>query len=168
MKTKRRGETDRRQGDLFAYAASVPANALFPVRAATDLDVDISLKFKTALGRALREHHESAAVVAARMSEIVGRQITEAALYAYTAPAKPEHDIGIVRLKAFIKVTGAIWLWDLLVQDDGLTVMMGREAHLAQLGHLQQRRVQLEEEIKSLQRELRMQPVTVAPRRGSR
>ncbi|MDC7788009.1 hypothetical protein PQJ75_14020 [Rhodoplanes sp. TEM] len=157
------------QGDLFAYAAAVPAGALFPVRDRTAvLDVDISLKFKTALGRALREHHESAAVVAARMSEIVGRQITEAALYAFTAPAKPEHDIGIVRLKAFIRVTGATWLWDVLVEDDGLIVMQGREAHLAQLGLLQQEQQRVDEQIRALRRELKARPVAVAHRRSAR
>ncbi|WP_367615143.1 hypothetical protein [Rhodoplanes serenus] len=172
MKTKRRGETDRRQGDLFAYAAAAPpAGELFPVRERADRpkSLDLSLKIKTALGKALKEcPHRNAYEVAAAMSELLGREITADALYAYTAPAKPEHEISLLRFVAFVRVTGAWWLWDELVEDDGLIVMQGREAHLAQLGLLQQHRQSIEEQIKALQRELKERPVTVAPRRGSR
>lgn len=150
------------QGDLFAE------RALFPVRQRTETlaPLDVSLKIKTALGKALKEYPEPASIAAARMSEIIGRQITEAALYSYTAPTKPEHDIGIMRLKAFVRVTGATWLWDLIVEDEGLTVMEGEEAHLAQLGHLEHERQQLEARIRDLRRDLKKKPVDARRPRG--
>lgn len=157
-----------RQGELFA------ASTLFPVREPAKLfdAMDVSLKIKTGLGLALKEyrerHGESAAIIAAKMSEIVGCRITEAALYSYTAPAKPDHDIGIVRLKAFIRVTGATWLWDLILADDGLTVLTGSESLLAQLGQMEQDKQQLTEQITTLRRALKARPVEVAARRGSR
>jgi len=149
--------------DLFTHAE------LYPVRAPQDSlrPVDLSLRVKTAMGRALAECPDSAAVVAARMSELTGRTITTDALYAYTAPSKPDHDISIVRFIAFVRATGATWLWDLLVHDDGLVVMEGREAHLAQLGLMRQQQRQLGEAIRSIERDLQQRPVKVATCRRS-
>lgn len=167
-KKKKTPDTD--QGDLFARSAAMPPEALFPVRERVDRPkfLDLSLKIKTAIGRALREceTHRNAYEVAAAMSALIGREITADALYAYTAPSKPEHEISLVRFVAFVRVTGATWLWDELVEDDGLIVMQGREAHLAQLGLLQQERQHVEEKIKKLQRELKERPVAVSRRRG--
>ena len=92
-KKNRKKAMQRQQGELFS------ATGLFPVRRAGQgaRAVDLSLRIKTAMGRALKECPDSAAVLAARMTEITGREISADALYAYTAPSKPEHDIGIVR-----------------------------------------------------------------------
>lgn len=157
---------DGRQGDLFARAAAVPADALFPVRERQDRPraLDLSLKIKSALGRALKECGRNAYEIAGAMSELTGREITVDALYACTAPSKPEHEISLLRFVAFVRVTGATWLWDELVEDDGLVVMQGREAYLAQLGLLQQTRRSVEDQIKALERELKAQPVVVAQR----
>ncbi|MGE3150922.1 MAG: hypothetical protein AB7K04_17885, partial [Pseudorhodoplanes sp.] len=60
-----RRKPDQRQGDLFS------ARELFPVRErkADVRPLDLSLKIKTAMGQALKECADSAAMVAARMSE---------------------------------------------------------------------------------------------------
>jgi hypothetical protein len=166
----KKSKSNAGQGDLFAYAsAAAPVGTLFPVRerVARPRTIDLSLKIKTALGRALKECPKSALEIALAMSELTGREITADALYAYTAPSKPEHDISLVRFIAFVRVTGATWLWDELVEDEGLIVMEGREAHLAQLGHLEQERQRIEEQTRALRRELRDRPVAVV-RRGSR
>ena len=104
------------QDDLFDYAD------LYPVRAPQEAlrPVDLSLRIKTAMGRALKECPDSATIVAAKMSEWTGRPITADALYAYTAPSKPDHDMGIMRFVAFVRATGATWLWGVLLADDGL------------------------------------------------
>lgn len=159
----KKSRPDDHQGDLFS-------EQLFPVRRRSEgLDgLDLSLRIKTALGVALKEHHESAAVVAARMSGMLGRQITEAALYSCTAPAKPEHDIGITRLIAFARVTNASWLWSVVLQDEGLTVLEGEEARFAQIGHLRQEKRRLEEQIGVLEREMKARPVQPRQRRRAR
>lgn len=152
------------QGDLFDHAA------LFPVRrpVAHSRPVDLSLRIKTGMSQALKECPDSAAIVAARISEMTGREMSVDALYAYTAASKPEHDIGIVRFVAFVRATEAFWLWDMLVEDDGLMVLQGREAKLAQLGHLQQQHQQLAEAMRALKNELGTAPVDVTPRRKVR
>ncbi len=150
-----------KQGDLFASAN------LYPVRRAERgvRAVDLSLRIKTAMGVALKECPDSAAIVAARMTELSGREISADALYAYTAPSKPEHDMGITRFIAFVRATGATWLWDELLRDDGLLVLEGEEAKLAERGHLEQERRKLEKQIKALDRDLGAAPVQVK-RRG--
>lgn len=151
------------QGDLFA------SGELFPVRrpAEGSRPVDM-LRIKTAMGQALKAHPESAEIVAAKIAELTGRPLTTFALYSYTAPSRDDHDMGISRFVAFVRVTGAMWLWDLLVEDDGLTVLQGREAKLAQLGHLQQQHQQLGDAMRTLKRELGQEPVQVKPRGGTR
>ncbi|MPZ57583.1 MAG: hypothetical protein GEU91_14005 [Rhizobiales bacterium] len=147
------------QGDLFTAD-------VYPVRVRTArvTPVDLTLRIKSAMGEALKACPDSAAVVAARISELTGREITADALYAYTAPSKPEHEIGIVRFVAFVRATGAAWLYDLLVEDEGLIVMEGREAHLAQLGLMQQQRDRLDDGIRFLKGELKRRPVQVTAR----
>lgn len=148
------------QADLFEAGED-----LFPVRrpaAPGTRPVDLSLRIKTAMGQALKECADSATIVAARIAELTGRELTADALYAYTAPSKPEHDIGIVRFVAFVRATEAYWLWDELVRDDGLTVLQGREAKLAQLGALAQEKQRVARREREIQRELQANPVCVA------
>ncbi|ODR93553.1 hypothetical protein AUC70_11870 [Methyloceanibacter stevinii] len=156
------GNTD----DLFQ------GEAYFPLRrpAVGARPVDLSLRIKTAMSRALKECDDSAPIVAARIAEMTGRPLTEDALYTYTAASKPDHDIGIVRFVAFVRVTGAKWLWDELVSDDGLLVLEDREAKLAQLGHLRQQEQSLVEQRRRLEKELNREPVQVRNRgaRGGR
>lgn len=155
---------DRRQGDLFAHAE------LFPVRRPLDnaRPIDLSLRIKTAMGRALKESPDSAAIIAARITEMTGRELSADALYTYTAPTKPEHDMGIARFVAFVRATGAFWLWDELVHDDGLVVLQEREALLAQAGLLSQEKARITDKLRDIARELKSEPVIVASRRGGR
>lgn len=152
--SSRTGE-DPRQPSLFG------AGEVFPVRRPAERyrPLDLSLRIKTALSQALKECPDSAAVIAARMSELLGREQSVDMLYAYTAASKPEHDIGISRLVAFIRATGARWIYDIIVEDDGLLVIEGRESKLAQLGLMQQEAARLQEQVRILQRELRDAPV---------
>jgi hypothetical protein len=154
--------SDDRQGDFFAHAE------LFPVRRPleTARPVDLSLRIKTAMGRALKECPDSATIVAARIAEMTGREITADGLYAYTAASKPDHDMGILRFVAFVRATQAPWLWDELVRDDGLMVLQEREALFAQAGLLRQEQARISSKLKEIERDLAADPVVVTTRRG--
>ncbi len=151
--------TPPQQPDLFELE-------FFPVRRPLEAGrpLDLSLRVKTAMGRALKECPDSAAIIAARISEMTGRELTPDALYTYTAPGKPEHDMGITRFIAFVRATRALWLWDLLVEDDGLVVLEGREARLAQIGALEQQRINIEKQLDEARRDLGDQPVALKGR----
>ena len=165
---KRRAKHRRRmhrQGDLFATAGLFPVRR--PDQGAQNLDVK-QLRMRAAMTQAITESGQSRDVVAARIAELTGRPLTKDALYTYTAGSKPEHDISLMRFVALVRVTGATWLVDELFGDLGLTVLEGREARLAQLGHLEQEEQRLAKAKRALRRELQLDPVEVTPRRDRR
>lgn len=144
------------QGDLFHAP-------VYPSRIASQT-VDCTgfrSKLKRAMSRALKECPHDRAEVAMRMAVALGQDcFSLAMLNAYTAESNDTHDISLVRFKAFVRATGATWLWDLIVADDGLTMLVGDEARLAEIARVQQERAALDERL----RELKSTPVRVVRR----
>jgi hypothetical protein len=137
--------------------------AVFPIRVAvTTIDLGrFRARLKRAMARAIRECPYDRAEIALRMARYLGvASISKASLDTYTAESKEGHDISLVRFKAFVRATGAVWLWDELVSDDGLTLLDGDETRLAEIAYLQQE----QEAIKAKLRALKSSPVQV--RRG--
>lgn len=137
---------------------------LFPVRspvASIDLDRFRS-KLKREMAKAIRECPYSRDVVAARMAHYLGLpNLSKTTLDAYTAESKASHDVSLVRFKAFVRATGAVWLWDFVVSEDGLTLLEGDEARLAEIARLQQEQRELQQRLKTL----RATPINIK-RRG--
>jgi hypothetical protein len=127
--------------------------AVFPVRTPV-AKIDLSrfrAKLKRAMSRAIRECPYERAEIAARMALYLGvGSISKASLDAYTAESKEGHDISLVRFKAFVRATGAAWLWDELVSDDGLTLLEGDEVRLAEIGYWQQEIEKAQAQFKAL------------------
>lgn len=116
-------------GDLFADGSIFPVRKIVPMRPASMMRIDLA----TAMGEALRVCGDTAPVIAARMSELLGDdKVTTAQLYAYTSPARPTHNISLVRFKAFVRATGCYWLWDHMIRDEGAIILRGDEALLAE------------------------------------
>ena len=133
---------------------------IFPVRsAAVRIDIDrYRSKMKRAMARAIRECPHDRPTIAARMAQYLGlASISKAMLDAYTAESKEGHDITLPRFAAFVHATGAMWLWDEAVSDQGATVLVGDEARLAEIARLQQE----QEAIKAELRALRATPVQI-------
>lgn len=133
---------------------------VFPVRSAVDrIDIDrFRSRLKREMSRAIRECNYDRATIAALMARYLGlSSISRASLDAYTAESKVNHDISLIRFKAFVRATGANWLWDTIVSEDGMTVLEGDEARLAEIARLQQDQRALAAELKVLQ----AKPVTI-------
>lgn len=133
---------------------------LFPVRSpVVCIDIDrYRSKMKRAMARAIRECPYDRPTVAARMAQYLGLpSISKAMLDAYTAESKAGHDITLPRFAAFVHATGAMWLWDEAVSEQGATVLVGDEARLAEIARLQQEG----EAIKAELRTLRATPVHI-------
>lgn len=114
----------------------------FPVRLAAErIDIDrFRARLKREMARAIRECPYDRPAIAARMAHYLGLpNISKAALDAYTAESKTAHDISLARFKAFVRATGAVWLWDVVVSDDGLLLLQGDEARLAEIAYRQQK-----------------------------
>ncbi|MGN7712969.1 hypothetical protein [Agrobacterium tumefaciens] len=127
---------------------------VFPVRSAVDrIDIDrFRSRLKREMSRAIRECNYDRATIAALMARYLGlSSISRASLDAYTAESKVNHDISLIRFKAFVRATGANWLWDTIVSEDGMTVLEGDEARLAEIARLQQDQRALAAELKVLQ-----------------
>ncbi|MDL2401286.1 hypothetical protein [Rhizobium mayense] len=126
---------------------------LFPVRLAADkIDIDrFRAKLKREMARAIRECPYDRPTIATRMAYYLGLPaVSKAALDAYTAESKTTHDISITRFKAFVRATGAVWLWDVVVSDDGLLLLEGDEARLAEIAYRQQKIRKEQAELKAL------------------
>lgn len=152
----RRRPSDAAQGDLF-FAP------VYPSRIA-DQSVDVigfRSKLKRAMSRALKECPHDRPEVAMRMAVALGQDtFSLASLNAYTAESNETHDISLVRFKAFVRATGATWLWDLVVSDDGLTMLVGDEARLAEIARVEQEHAAIKDRL----RELKSTPVRVVRR----
>lgn len=125
-KPRRHRHEDQR--DLFE------ASTLFPVRPPADMPraIDFNRRLAMAMARAIAESGRTRAAIAAEMTEILfgdeGSTVTEAMINAYTAPARADHNISVVRLVAFVRATKALWLWEVVLHDEGLTLLQGAEA----------------------------------------
>ncbi|MDQ0454679.1 hypothetical protein QO005_001006 [Rhizobium paknamense] len=134
------------QLDLFIEQA-------FPVRMAAErIDIDrFRARLKRAMTRAIRECPYDRPTIAARMAHYLGLpNVSKSALDAYTAESKTSHDISLVRFKAFVRATGAVWLWDVVVSDDGLLLLQGDEARLAEIAYRQQKIREEQAQLKAL------------------
>ncbi|EXL08196.1 hypothetical protein BG46_01305 [Brucella anthropi] len=136
---------DPLQMDFFSEPA-------FPVRSPVQqIDLDrYRAKMKRAMARAIRECHHDRPTIAARMSLYLGVNITKAMLDAWTAESKRAHDMTIPRFAAFVHATEAPWLWDEAAGMQGVTVLVGREAQLAEIGLLRQEQQRVARELKAL------------------
>lgn len=144
------------QGDLFhapVYPTRIPT---------TDINcLDFRSKLKRAMSKALKECPLDRHEVAMRMGQALGLDsFSKSSLDQYTAESNETHDISLVRFKALVRVTGANWLWDLVVADDGLTMLVGDEARLAEIARIQQEQAALTDRLK----ELKAKPVQIVRR----
>ena len=126
---------------------------VFPVRqAASRIDIErYRAKMKRAMARAIRECPHDRPTIAARMAQYLGLpSISKAVLDAYTAESKASHDITLPRFAAFVHATGAVWLWDEAASMQGVTMLVGEEALLAEIAYRQQEQRRMAAELKAL------------------
>ncbi|PIT69698.1 hypothetical protein [Bartonella tribocorum] len=107
-------------------------------------------RIKRAMARALRECRHERSEIAERMAHYLGIGcLSKASLDAYVAESK-QVDISLPRFKAFVRATGAYWLWDEVVSEDGLLLLQGDEARLAEIARLQQEQREIAARLKAM------------------
>lgn len=142
---------DRATADLFDHVR------LFPVETPRELEnaLDFNAKLAQAMSRACREAAEAGLDrfdIARRMSGILGVEVTKGMIDAYTSQARESHTISLVRFKAFARATGCLWLWNVVLEGEGLTLLQGEEALLAQAALAEKRADALRAEARELKR----------------
>lgn len=120
---------DPNQTDLFDRVEFFPVRTEQTRMGSNDLKRQVA----TMMGEAIRTCGMTTPQIAAEMSRLLRDEVvTPAQLFAYTAESRTTHTISIVRWVAFIRATGCTWLWDFLIKEDGLLVLDGEEALLAE------------------------------------
>lgn len=112
---------------------------LLPEQDGTAGSLNISLRFRNALSRALKQCPDSRVQVAARMTDLLfgdadEGEVTKAQIDAWTAPSRGAWRMPAEYLPAFIRATGAYGLLDDIAGPLGCRVLAGEEVALAELG----------------------------------
>lgn len=104
--------------------------------------LDIEKEFKAAMADDIRHAMDSTgrelsqAEVAARMSDLIGQEITASTLYNWTAPSHP-HSLPAKLLPAFVIATGGQRrAFEVLSRKAGLFALPGKEALRAEIQRL--------------------------------
>jgi len=95
--------------------------------------LDIDSEFRAAITDDLKACPLSRYQVAARMSELVGQEITESMLYTWTADSKEKHRFPCQFLPAFVIATGGRRSFEALSRKSGLFALPGAEALRAEI-----------------------------------
>lgn len=153
------------QADLFDVREA------YPVLAPTELTraIDFNRQLALAMSLAIRQSGKTRDLIADEMTDMLGYEdgnaVTVPMINAYTSAARETHTISLVRFKAFVRATGATWLWAEILKDDGLTILEGPEAHFARASIYQMQGEKLLELAKA---ELSKAPAQVRVPRGRR
>lgn len=155
---------DRNTGDLFDHERLFPVETPRELENALDFNARVSQAIKRALDEAKANGNDRFAV-AARMSNILDVEISKGMLDAYCSQARETHTISLARFKALVRASGCLWLWNVVLEGEGVTLMQGEEALHAQASLTRKRGLALIEEAKRLEREA---PLIINRRRGTR
>jgi hypothetical protein len=95
-------------------------------------------ELRGALHKAIKDSPLPREEIAAEMDRLLGSDpdypVTKATLDSWTAPSRTDWRFPLLYLPAFVQVTGAHWVLELVARRCGCTVLVGKEALLAQLG----------------------------------
>lgn len=114
--------------------------------APTHGSLDIDSELRAAVSADIKACPLKHPYIAARMSELVGCEITESMLYSWTAESKDKHRFPCQFLPAFVIATGGRRAFEVLSRRSGLFALPGPEALRAEIQRL-------DEEIKRKQAE---------------
>jgi hypothetical protein len=101
-----------------------------------DGGLDIDSEFRAAVSRDIKGCPSSHYQIAARMSELVGQEITESMLYSWTAESKDRHRFPCQFLPAFVIATGQRRTFEVLSRKSGLFALPVPEALRAEIQKL--------------------------------
>ncbi|MCK9514341.1 MAG: hypothetical protein M0R28_24350 [Pigmentiphaga sp.] len=115
-------------------------------------------ELRQALSRSLKSQSLSRYEVAAKMSEMLGDDISKNMLDAYTAESRETHQISVVRLVAMILATKDYDLLAMIAEKVGCRLLVGEEAIGAEIGFIDQEI----EELRARRAQLKkMSPVSI-------
>lgn len=109
-------------------------------------------ELRQALSRSLKDQSLSRYEVAAKMSEMLGDEVSKNMLDAYTAESRETHQISVVRLVAMILATKDYDLLAMIAEKVGCRLLVGEEAIGAEIGLIDREIEELRERRSQLKR----------------
>lgn len=128
-------------------------DTVFETRSASDTyDFDLfRSRVKRGMSEAIRKQSLDRNTLASEIARLIGQgSFSKSTLDALTSESKISHNIRLDQFKAFVIATGERSLWDNVVSDEGLLVIEGNEARLAEIGLLQEKQREISRRLKSL------------------
>jgi hypothetical protein len=119
---------------IFEILENSSARPVAPPTTPGQLDIDRT--FRELISESLRKCNQSRYQVAARMSELVGQDITKTMLDSWTAESKELHRFPAIYLPAFCEAVGSTEPIRILGQAIGAFVLPGPEALRAEIRKL--------------------------------
>jgi len=151
--TKKQTKADN-QASLFDLLKTYQENIERPAGS-----FDLDRQFREAISQALKDCPLSRYQVAARMSELLGHEITKSMLDSWTSEAKEEHRFPAIFLPAFCEAVGCSEPLKIMGKLVGVFILPGPEALRAEIQRI-------EEEINRKQAEKRKRIVFLKEMEG--
>lgn len=101
--------------------------------------------------------------IAGAMSALLDDEVTKLMLDAYASEAREGHRISFDRFLALVAATGRYDVLGQLLRQIGAQLLVGEEVYLAEIGHLEAQRRQIEQRLRTLKSEAR--PIERSARR---
>lgn len=133
--------------DQLGFAFEPPAPATADAALA-----GLEQRINRMVGAMLNSDERPREVIAARMSVLLGEDVSRAMLDAYSSPARIEHRVPMSRLLALVAVTGRHDLLDPLLREIGAALLVGEEVHTARIGQISRQLKNLKDELRQLER----------------
>lgn len=105
--------------------------------------MNLSREIAAVMSQALKDCPHDRIEVAARMTRLLGREVTLAMLNAYTAESRENHNISLERAIAFDAATEGYALGNFFAGKRGCRMLVGKDALLAELGRLDRARAEI-------------------------
>jgi hypothetical protein len=117
--------------------------------------MNIDAELRAAISQALKDCTDGRPLVAARMSELTGDDISLHMLNAWSAESKEGHRFPLQYAVAFCVATDTLHLLELFARKLGALVLVGHEAQDAKLGLMRRQIAKLQSDERSLLREMK-------------
>ncbi|MBI5560341.1 MAG: hypothetical protein HY883_03615 [Deltaproteobacteria bacterium] len=132
---------DSNQLNLFDVIKRLSAEAKEQTTQAGSFNVDA--RARALLSDALKTSPLSRELVAGRMSELTGMEITKSQLDSWTAESKENHRFPFVYAAAFCEASGNVEILRLASEMCGCYLLKGEDALLTELGRIEQTKEKL-------------------------
>lgn len=132
-------------GDLFEVPQAAPE---------TPGGMAVASEIAHVMSAALKACPHDRIEVAARMTRLLGREVSLAMLNAYTAESDKQHSISLERAIAFDAASNGYGLLEFFAKQRGCSLNVGKAALLAELGRFEQMKAEIAKQERAIKKYL--------------